>query len=70
MSQPKYGQIINCGLTILIASLLSLYRLRNTTQLRYGTVGKMAGIFTKRIWQPKLRPCLLDTGTFFTKKKP
>jgi len=32
MSQPKYGQI-NCGfLTILIVSLISLCRLRNTTQ--------------------------------------
>jgi len=51
-NQPKYGQIINCGLTILIVSLLSLYRLRITTQLRSGAVDKMAGIFTKRIWQP------------------
>jgi len=40
MSQPKYGQIINCGLTILIVSLFSLSRLRNTTQLRLGTVDK------------------------------
>jgi len=38
MSQPKYGQIINCGLTILIISLFSLCHLRNTTQLRSGTV--------------------------------
>jgi len=51
-NQPKYGQIINCGLTILIASLFSLYRLRITTQLRSGAVDKMVGIFTKRIWQP------------------
>ena len=28
MSQPKYGQMINCGLTILIVSLFSLCRLR------------------------------------------
>jgi len=40
MSQPKYGQIINCGLTILIVSLFSQCRLRNTTQLRSGTVDK------------------------------
>jgi len=33
-------------------SLLSLRRLRIATQLRSGAVGKMAGIFTKRIWQP------------------
>ena len=50
-NQPKYGQIINCGLTILIASLFSLCRLRITTQLRSGAVDKMAGIITKRIWQ-------------------
>ena len=51
MSQLKYGQIINCGLTILIVTLFSLCRLRITTQLRSGAVDKMAGIFTKRIWQ-------------------
>jgi len=50
--QPKYGKIINCGLTILIVSHLSLCRLRITTQLRSGDVDKMAGIFTKRIWKP------------------
>jgi len=61
MSQQKYGQIINCGSTILIVSLLSLCRLR-TTQLRYGTVDKMAGIFTKRIWQPY---CQLATAELF-----
>jgi len=49
---PKYGQIINCGLTILIDSVLSLCRLRIMTQLRSGAVDKMAGIFTQRIWQP------------------
>jgi len=43
MRQSKYRQIItliiiNCGLTILIASLFSLWRLRITTQLRSGTV--------------------------------
>ena len=32
-NQPKYGQIINCGLTILIVSVF-LCRLRITTQLR------------------------------------
>jgi len=48
----KIGQIINCGLTILIASLLSLCCLRITKQLRSGAVDKMAGIFTERIWQP------------------
>jgi len=42
----------NCDLTILIVSLFSLCRLRITTQLRSGTVDKMAGIFTKCIWQP------------------
>jgi len=52
MSQPKYKQIINCGLTMLIVSLFSLCRLRNTTQLRPGTVDKMAGILTKRISPP------------------
>jgi len=40
LSQPKYRQIINCGLTILIVSLFSLYRLRNTTRLKPGTVDK------------------------------
>jgi len=45
---------INCGLTILIVSLFSLCRLQTTTQLRSGTVGKKAGIFTKRIWQKLL----------------
>ena len=43
---PKYGQIINCDLTILIDSVLSLRRLRMMTQLRSGAVDKMAGIFT------------------------
>jgi len=52
MSQLKYGQIINCGLTILIVSLFSLCRLRIMTQLRSGAVDILAGIFTKRIWQP------------------
>ena len=49
----KIGQIINCGLTILIVSVF-LCRLRITTQLRSstGAVDKMAGILTKRIWQP------------------
>jgi len=50
-SQPKYGKIINCGLTTLFVSLFSLCRLRITAQLRSGTVDKMAGIFTKHIWQ-------------------
>jgi len=36
MSQSKYGQIINSGVTLLIVSLFSLCRLRITTQLRYG----------------------------------
>ena len=49
--QPKYGQIINCGLTILTVSLFSLCHLRITTQLRSGVIDKMAGIFTKRIEQ-------------------
>jgi len=38
MSQPKYWKINNCGLTLLIVSLFSLCRLRNTTRLRSGTV--------------------------------
>jgi len=35
MSQPKYGQIINCGLTILIVSLFSCaaYKLRHSLDL-------------------------------------
>jgi len=40
MSQPKYRQIINCVLTILIVALFFLCRLRITTQLRSGTVDK------------------------------
>jgi len=40
MSQPTYGQIINCGLTILIVSLFSLCRLRIATQLRSCTADK------------------------------
>jgi len=40
MSQPKYRQIINCGIEILIVSLCSLCDLRITTQLRSGTVEK------------------------------
>jgi len=55
MSQPKYGQIIDCDLTILIVSLCSLCPLRIATQLRSGTVDKIAGIFTKSIWQPYVR---------------
>jgi len=49
--QSQYGQIMHCGLIILIVSLVSLCHLRITTQLRSGTVDKMAGAFTKRIWQ-------------------
>jgi len=64
-NQPKYGQIINCGLTILIVSLFSLCRLRITTQLRSGDVDKMAGIFTKRIWQP----CTCQPNDLKIKKK-
>jgi len=63
MSQPKCRQVINCDLTILIVSLFSLCRLRNTTRLRVGTADKSKwpvflqnasgnlAIFTKRIWQ-------------------
>jgi len=45
MKQSQYNQIIklliiNCGLTILIVSLFSLCRLRNTAQLRSGTIDK------------------------------
>ena len=40
MSRSKYGQIINCGLTILIVFLFSLCHLRNATQLRSGTADK------------------------------
>jgi len=52
MSQRKYGQIINYGLTMLIVSLFSLWRSRLTTQVGSVTIDKMAGIFTKHIWQP------------------
>jgi len=41
MSQPKYGQIINCGITILFVSLFSLRRLRITVELWSGAVDKM-----------------------------
>ena len=51
-NQPKYGQIINCGLTIPIVYLFSVCRIRITTQLRSSAVDKMVDIFTKRIWQP------------------
>jgi len=45
MKQSTYNQIIklviiNCGLTILIVSLISLCRFRNAAQLRSGTVDK------------------------------
>jgi len=46
-----------CCITTLIVSLFSLCCLPFTTQLRFGTVDKMAGIFTKRTWQP-YRQCL------------
>ena len=52
MNHRKYGQIINCGLTILTVSLFFPCRLRITTLLRSGAVDKMAVIFTKHIWQP------------------
>jgi len=37
MSHPKYVQIINCGLTILIVSLFSLCPLRIATQITADT---------------------------------
>jgi len=52
MSQPKYGLIVNCGLTILTVSPFSLCCWRIMTQLRSGIVDRMASIFTKCIWQP------------------
>jgi len=61
ISQPKYGQISNCGLTILIVSLFSLRRLRNTTQLRSATVDKsnwpvfLQNASGNPIWQPTLQ---------------
>ena len=61
----KIGQIINCRLTILIVSLFSLSRLRIMTQLRSGAVDKMAGIFTKRIWQP----CICQPNDLKLRKK-
>jgi len=64
-NQPKYGQIINCRLSILIVSLFSLCRLRITTQLRSGAVYKMAAIFIKRIWQP----CICQPNDLKIKKK-
>jgi len=58
MGHPNYGKIIVAQQHWL--SLFSLCCLWFTTQLRSGTVNKMAGIFTKRIWQPYLRSiCLL-----------
>jgi len=70
MSQPKYGQIVNCGLAILIVSLFSLWRLRIATQI---TVGLLAVIRRHPQWfgapivirrpgdcaplPPSLRPC-------------
>jgi len=64
-NQPAYVQIIYCRLTILIVSLFSLCHLRITTQLRSNTVDKMAGIFTKRIWQP----CICQPNDLKIKKK-
>ena len=64
-SQPKYWQIIKCRLTIRIVSLFSMCRLRITTQLRSDAVDKMAGIFTKRIWQPGI----CEPSDLKTKKK-
>jgi len=52
MTQLKYRQVINCGLTILIVSLFSLCRLRIATQLRSGAVEKMTGIFPKAFANP------------------
>jgi len=37
MTQPKYVQMINCSLTILIVSLFALCRLRITTQITVDT---------------------------------
>jgi len=56
MVQPKYGQIMNCGLTILIVSVFPV-RLTNydTDYCRYDTVDKMASIFTKHTWQPYMQ---------------
>ena len=75
-NQQKYGQIINCGLTIVIDSLLSLCRLRIMTQLRSGAVDKMAGIFTQRIMQPCgiftqriMQPCQPNELKWEIKKK-
>jgi len=47
MSQPKYWQIINCDLTILIVSLFSLCRLRNTTQRK-----KRKNVLERKILPP------------------
>jgi len=41
-----------CGLTILIVFPVLLANYDTITQLRSGIADKMAGIFTKRIWQP------------------
>jgi len=52
MNHPKYGQI-NSALTILIVSVFPV-PLTNYDTVKSGTVDKMVGIFTKRIWQPYL----------------
>jgi len=49
----------------MIVSLFSLCRLRIMTQLRSGAVDKMAGIFTKRTWQP----CICQPNDLKLKKK-
>ena len=47
----KIGQIINCGLTILIVSVFPVL-LTNYDTAQIWRCWKMAGIFTERIWQP------------------
>jgi len=47
----QIGQIINCGLTILIVSVFPA-PLANYDTVQIWCCWQMAGIFTKRIWQP------------------
>jgi len=72
-SQQIYWRMINCGLTILIVSLFSLCRLRNTTQLRSGTVDKskwpyfykthLATLPSSRTLPSKQRDCIWTSRT-------
>ena len=64
-NEPARIQANYCGSTIVIVFLFSQCCLRITTQLSSGAVDKMAGIFTKRIWQP----CICQPNDLKIKKK-